>query len=125
MYNLKRYGSLTDAEIHHALRWNTDPLIAITDLSGNQCGSPAVGCFNPVSPDQIEIDPQYVQDFENDPYGSGLGHNAVGGKVFIAGHILLHELCHWGCFKHGAAEAGGEAGDTFEAATYGRCPMDP
>ena len=120
VHNLKKHGSLTSDEITHALRWGTDPLIVITDLSNNQCGVPsAFGCFEHAKPDQIEIDPQFVTDFENDAYGAGTGKNAGGKGVFIAGVTLLHELCHWGNFQHGVAEAV-EEGAAFERATYGK-----
>jgi len=120
VHNLKKHGSLTSAEITHALRWGTDPLIIITDLSNNQCGvQSAFGCFDPTNPDQIEIDPQFVSDFENDAYGAGLGKNAGGKGVFIAGVTLLHELCHWGNFKHSVNEAV-EEGMAFERDTYGK-----
>ncbi len=67
----------------------------------------------------VEIDPRFVKDLENDPYGAGTGRNAGGKGVFIAGVTLLHELCHWGNFKHGVAETT-EAGVAFERATYGK-----
>jgi hypothetical protein len=120
VHNLKKHGSLTTEEITHALQWGNDPLIVITDLSNNQCGVPAAfGCFEHSKPDQVEIDPEFVNDFENDPNGAGTGKNAGGKGVFIAGVTLLHEMCHWGNFMHGTAETQ-EEGAAFERATYGK-----
>ena len=42
VYNLKTKGNLTDAEIRHALRWGTEPLIVIKDLSHGQCSVPTL-----------------------------------------------------------------------------------
>jgi hypothetical protein len=121
VYNLKKHGHMRDDEVRHALLWGNDPLIVITDLSNNQCGAgQAFGCFDPTNPGQIEIDAQSVADFEDDPYGKGLGQNANSQGVFIAGVTLLHELCHWGNFQHGVDEGDGEEGDAFEKDAYGR-----
>jgi hypothetical protein len=118
--NIKKFGSLTRTEFQHALGWGNDPLIVIKDLNGGSCnGVAANGCFDPANPDQIQLDLEDVQNFEADPYGKGSDINTRGQKVFIVGTTLLHELCHWGNFKHGVTETT-EAGIAFEVATYGR-----
>lgn len=118
--NLKKFGSLTSEEIRHALTWGNEPLIAIKDLSNFQCSVQAAnGCFNPSNPKQIELDLDRANEFEKDAFGAGSDLTTDGRKVFIVGTTLLHELCHWGNFKHGVAEAD-EAGVAFEVATYGR-----
>ena len=120
VHNLKTEGSLTDAQIRHALVWGADPMILITDLSHGQCGVPsAYGCTRKASPDQIEIDEGTVKDFERSPYALGVGKNATGTNVFIVGATLLHELCHLGNYGHRKAERT-EAGFAFETATYGK-----
>jgi hypothetical protein len=118
--NVKKFGNLTREEFLHALGWGNDPLIVIKDLNGGSCnGVAANGCFDPANPDQIQLDLEDVQNFEADPYGKGCDVNSRGQKVFIVGTTLLHELCHWGNFKHGVTETE-EAGIAFEVATYGR-----
>ena len=117
--NVKKFGSLTSTELRHALAWGNDPLVIVTDLSNNQCGVPAAyGCFEHANPSQIEMDPQFVQEFESGN-GAGLYVTAFKRRVYLAGVILLHELCHWGNFKHGVAEPV-EQGMAFETATYGK-----
>ncbi len=118
--NLKKFGHLTLAEIRHALAWGNDPLIVIKDLSNFQCVVQAAnGCFDPGNPTQIELDTETATNFEKHAYKAGSDVTTDGRKVFIVGTTLLHELCHWGNFKHGVAEAE-EAGIAFEVATYGR-----
>lgn len=119
--NMKKFGSLSRVKLVHALTWGTDPLVLVQDLSTNTCGGVAAanGCFRPDNPDQIELDSETVANFETDPYGAGSDTNTRGQKVFIVGTTFLHELCHWGNFKAGVAEAT-EAGIAFEVATYGR-----
>jgi hypothetical protein len=119
--NMRRFGSLTRAELAHALTWGTDPLILIVDHTANTCGGTAAvnGCFRPTNPDRIELNDETVNNFETDPYGAGSDVNARGQKLFIVGTTILHELCHWGNFKHGVAEVT-EQGVAFEVATYGR-----
>jgi hypothetical protein len=118
--NIQKFGSLTKDEFRHALGWGNDPLIIIKDLNDGSCnGVAANGCFDHAHPNQIELDLEDVQNFETDPYGKGSDVNSRGQKVFIVGTTLLHELCHWGNFKHGVAEKE-EAGIAFEVATYGR-----
>jgi hypothetical protein len=120
VYNLKTKGSLSEAEVRHALRWGTEPLIVITDLSHGQCSVPsAYGCTRKANHHQIEIDQGTVQDFEKSPNGLGVGKNAKGQNVYIVGVTLLHELCHVGHYQHGKAEKA-EAGFTFENSTYGK-----
>jgi hypothetical protein len=79
----------------------------------------ANGRFDPAKPDQIELDIGRAQEFEDDAYGAGMDRTADGRRVFIVGTTLLHELCHWGNFHHGRAEAV-EEGIAFEVAVYGR-----
>jgi hypothetical protein len=120
VYNLKSQGSLTDAQVRHALKWGTDPLIVITDLSHGQCGVPAAyGCTRSSNPNQIEIDEETVSNFEAAPYSLGVGKNAKGQNVFIVGVTLLHELCHVGKFLAAEDEIT-EAGAAYESRAYGR-----
>jgi hypothetical protein len=120
MFNLEKQGSLTDAQVRHALKWGNDPLIVITDLSHGQCGVPAAyGCTRGSNPTQIEIDEETVSNFETAPYSLGVGKNARGQNVFVVGVTLLHELCHVGKFAAAQAEAT-EAGAAYEQGAYGR-----
>jgi hypothetical protein len=122
---LKVHGSLTPAEVRHAVQWGNDPLIVIKPLSNFRCNATTaspMGCFQPSTPGQIEIETDYVDSYEGDPNGAGVGSNAKGQSVYVVGVILLHELCHWGNFRHGVAERT-EQGEAFEIATYGKRPV--
>jgi Metallopeptidase toxin 3 len=115
--NLRRFGSLNLHQARSALMWDTDPLVTITDLDAGQCGVPnAFGCTRDST--HIEIDDDVVNEFENNA-NDNLRLTAFGKHVFLTGVTLLHEMCHWGNFLNGVAEAGGDAGDQFETATYG------
>jgi Metallopeptidase toxin 3 len=115
--NLRRFGSFTLAQARSALLWDTDPLVVITDLDAGQCGVPAAfGCTRDTT--HIEIDDDVVNEFENNN-NDNLRLTAFGKHVYLTGVTLLHELCHWGHRVNGVAEAGGDAGDQFETATYG------
>jgi hypothetical protein len=116
--NINRFGSLSGREFREALAWGSDPLIVITNLANmGTCG--ADGLFDPRSPGVVQLSGDRVRDFEQYPFGAGADLNARGQKVIIVGAVLLHELCHWGNFRHGIAEKT-EAGRAFSAATYGR-----
>lgn len=122
--NMRLHGSLRLAELRTALVWGSTPLIVIADLSAVPApdGSGLVsanGRFDPAKPNQIELDLGRVNQFETDAFGAGSDTTGDGRKVFIVGTTLLHELCHWGNFHHGTAEAT-EQGIEFEVATYGR-----
>ncbi len=122
MYNLKKNGSMTEAQAKHALQWGMEPLIVITDLFHGQCGVPAAyGCTRGTNLHQIEIHVGTVRDFEKSPYaaGVGVGTTARGSNVFIVGVTLLHELCHLGKFRSHKREKT-EAGFGFENGAYGR-----
>lgn len=117
--NLRIYGTLSAGQSAHALTWGNDPLVNITPLSANQCGVPAAnGCFDPVRPDEIQIDTSRALEFEA---GGAPASEAVrgGARVSIVGTTLLHELCHWGRHRSGVAYPAGEEGVDFEVATYG------
>lgn len=125
VHNLKAHGSLTIEEIRNAVQWGNGPMIVIKSLSNFQCNAitaSPMGCFQPSAPHQIEVEIEYVKSYERDPNGAGIGHNARGQAVYVVGVILLHELCHWGNFKHGVAEST-EQGEAFEIATYGKRPV--
>jgi len=124
--NMRVHGSLSRAELAHALVWGAGPKLIITGLrssnpGANLCGGVAAanGCFRPANSSQIELDAETVSNFENSPYGRGSDNTSSGRRVFIVGTTILHELCHWGNFAHGVAEAS-EQGVAFEVATYGR-----
>jgi hypothetical protein len=122
--NMKRHGSVGLAELRTALVWGAKPLIVLADLSAVPApdGSGLVsanGRFDPAKPDQVELDIGRAQEFEDDAYGAGIDQTADGRSVFIVGTTLLHELCHWGNFHHGRAEAV-EEGIAFEEDVYGR-----
>jgi hypothetical protein len=115
--NLRKFGSLSSAQARSALLWDTDPLVVITDLDAGQCGVPqAFGCTSDST--QIEIDDDLVNEFENNA-NDNLRLTAFGKHVFLTGVTLLHEMCHWGNFLNGVAEADGDAGEKFETAVYG------
>ncbi len=121
--NMRRFGSLRQEELRTALLWGSLPRIVITDLSAVPAPDGTIvsanGRFRPAFPDQIELDLGRVNEFETDAYGAGSDQTADGRSVFIVGTTMLHELCHWGNFHHGVAEAT-EQGIAFEVATYGR-----
>ena len=127
--NMRRFGSLSRSELVNALTWGSGPHLRIVNLRST-AGLPgfqvcvagvaaANGCFRHAAPDAIEIDRTTISNFENDSGGAGTDLNTRGGRVFIAGTTILHELCHWGNFNHSVAETA-EAGVAFEVATYGR-----
>ncbi|MGE0825340.1 MAG: hypothetical protein AB7G75_32390 [Candidatus Binatia bacterium] len=125
VHNLKAHGSLTTEEIRHAVQWGNDPLIVIKPLSNFRCNARTaspMGCFQQSAPNQIEVEIEYVKTYEQDPNGAGVGRNARGQTVYVVGVILLHEICHWGNFKHGVTEST-EKGEAFEIATYGKRPV--
>lgn len=124
--NMRRFGSLSATELRHALTWGSGPNLVIQVLRNTSpspvlCGGVAAanGCFRNANPNQIELDSVTVGNFEDHPYGAGSDTNSAGRRLFIVGTTILHELCHWGNFQHGTAEAT-EQGVAFEVATYGR-----
>jgi hypothetical protein len=124
VHNMRAHGSLSLAELSSALVWGALPRIVIRDLSSvpapDGSGNIAAnGLFDPANPDQVELDIGRVRDFERDSDGDGSDVTSTGRKVYIVGTTLLHELCHWGNFHHGRAEAV-EEGIAFEVAVYGR-----
>jgi hypothetical protein len=120
--NMKKFGSLSEAEFRRALQFGTDPSIIIkilpTGLPGAPSGCGADGLFVRASSSEINIELGRVQDFEAGPM-LATDLNARGQPVIIVGVILLHELCHWGNFNHGVVETV-EAGNAFCIATYGK-----
>jgi hypothetical protein len=97
---------VTKAKLRHALTWGNDPLIVIRDLAAGTCGrTDALGCFDGAAPHRVELDRGAAGAFEADKFGLGSAPNASGRNVFVVGATLLHELCHWGNFHAGRAEA--------------------
>jgi hypothetical protein len=118
--NLWDCGRVSKAKLRHALAWGNDPLIVIRDLAAGTCGlTEALGCFDGTAPHRIELDRGAAGAFEADKFGLGSAPNASGRGVFVVGATLLHELCHWGNFHAGRAEAR-EWGEEFERRTYGQ-----
>jgi zincin-like metallopeptidase toxin 3 of polymorphic toxin system len=116
VFNLRKFGNLSDAQARHALMWGTDPLVSIVDLDAGQCGIPqAFGCTNDST--EIQIDDDLVAEFESGG-SANLRLTKFGHYVYLAGVTLLHEMCHWGNFLNGVAETT-DAGDAFESAVYG------
>jgi zincin-like metallopeptidase toxin 3 of polymorphic toxin system len=116
VFNLRKFGNLSDAQARHALMWGTDPLVSIVDLDAGQCGVPqAFGCTSDST--EIQIDDDLVAEFEKGG-SSNLRLAPNGHHVYLTGVTLLHEMCHWGNFLNGAAEAT-DAGNQFETAVYG------
>jgi len=115
---LKKYAALSAEEITHALTWGTEPLVYVADLWDEIAWKPeANGRFYPAKPYQIDIAKHRVDQFE---IGFGDTQRTASGRdVFVVGATILHELCHWGCFKNGVTEVG-EHGKKFELAVYGR-----
>jgi Metallopeptidase toxin 3 len=116
VFNLRKFGSLSDAQARHALMWGTEPLVSIVDLDAGQCGVPqAFGCTSDST--QIQIDDDLVAEFEKGG-SANLRLAPNGHHVYLTGVTLLHEMCHWGNFLNGVAETT-DAGDAFESAVYG------
>jgi hypothetical protein len=116
VFNLNRFGSLSAAQARHALMWGTDPLVSIVDLSAGQCGIPSAdGCTSDAT--HIEIDDDIVAEFETGG-NANLRLAPNGHFVYLAGVTMLHEMCHWGNFLNGVAEAT-DTGTQFETAVYG------
>jgi len=132
--NMKKFGGFSFDKLCSTLAWGHGPNIKILNLreptqpGHNICVAgvaSAFGCTGGGETKEIEIDSFTVGEFEKDPYGAGIGQNSRHQNVFIVGVTVLHELCHLGCNIHGISEAtftGGEAGNAYEIATYGRIP---
>ncbi len=118
--NMKKFGSLDNANLEAALKWGSDPLVVIKPLPANACGvgGASNGCFRSANPKQIEIDKSRVEEFEN-RLAASKDKNSSGRSVYIVGTTLLHEMCHWGNQKAGTAEPK-DLGTQFEIKTYGR-----
>ena len=130
--NMKRFGGFSYDKLASTLSWGHGPNIKILNLrestqpAFNICVAgvaSAYGCTRGGETKEIEVDSFTVAEFEKDPYGSGMGQNSRHQNLFIVGVTVLHELCHLGCNIHGISEAtftGGEAGNAYEKATYGK-----
>jgi len=120
--NMKKYGSLSAAQLREALKWGSNPTIIVKDLNLHTCGAAgtgAWGCFRAASPTLLEIRKDLVEDFEKSLTKGKDNKNAKGQIVYVVGATILHELCHWGNNQAGVAEAA-EMGLAFEKATYGK-----
>ena len=120
--NVKKYGSLSAAQFKTAITWKSNPLIIIKDLNIHTCGAAgtgAWGCFRSASPNQLEVRKDLVESFETNMSAGTDNKNAKGKVVYVVGATLLHDLCLWGNYKAGVAEAV-EMGLAFEKATYGK-----
>lgn len=80
------------------------PLIFASNL-----GSAVWGQFNIDVPGRIEISVDVLKYFEADP-GNALAQRFLRAKV-------LHEMCHWGCFRKQVPDDD-EAGEKFEVAAF-------
>jgi len=130
--NMKKFGGFSADKLASILAWGHGPNIKIINLSDNtQPGfnicvagvASAFGCTRGGVTTEIEVDLITIGEFEKDPNGAGVGQNSRHQNVFIVGVTVLHELCHLGCNLNGISEAtftGGEAGNAFEQATYGK-----
>jgi hypothetical protein len=118
VYNLHKHGLLTRSEAKKALSWGEAPIVKVVDLSVTTCGPvpAAYGCTRNAS--EIEVDIKVVQDFEKGA-ANATNANKAGGKVYMLGVTLLHELCHWSHNVKGVPEKG-HAGNDFEVGAYGK-----
>lgn len=108
---LNRIGQINHARLRLALRWGGLPSVLVTDLPPGTLGE-----FSPDSNSQeLRISRAMVEEFEG---GRGIRVTPRGGRVFLVGVTILHELVHWGDDQDGI-DRPGEEGEEFERAVYG------
>jgi hypothetical protein len=104
----KRHSNLlTDAEALEAVTFNDrPPLIFAADL-----GTGTFGVFDTAKPGRIKIGTEVLKQF-------AASSDDADSQQFLRAKVL-HEICHWGCFKHQARDED-EAGENFEKEVFGR-----
>jgi hypothetical protein len=108
---LNNIGQINMARLRLALRWGNIPSVRVADLDPGIYGE-----FSPgANSTELRISRQVVRDFEA---GRGIRTTARGGRVYIVGVTILHELVHWGDDQDGV-DRPGEEGEEFETAVYG------
>lgn len=103
----KKFSNLTDQEATGAVRLDgSAPLIFASPL-----GDSTWGLFDPDAPARISLSTSVLTRFKD---------NATDpdAQQFLIAKVL-HELCHWGCFRKKVADDD-EAGEKFENGAFGK-----
>jgi hypothetical protein len=102
---------LDAAEADAAVQMGSTPPL----LFASALGESVWGQFNPEVPGRIEIGIEVFEQFERSA-GDGKAQTFLRAKV-------LHEMCHWGCFRKKVPDDD-VAGEAFERAVFGG-PLQP
>lgn len=107
---MKKIGGINTAQTRQALQWGSNPYIRVIGLQ-------ALGEFSPgIGSNELRINHKLVMDFEA---GKRRVREARGGKVYLLGVTILHELIHWADDQNGK-DRPDEEGEEFERLVYGR-----
>lgn len=98
-------SGLNQVEASAAIDWGTPPWVFASPLSTSQWA-----LFNSNNPGRIEVSADVLARFEN-------AASDPAAQRFILAKVL-HELCHWGCFRKQIQEVG-EVGEKFEREAFG------
>jgi len=98
-------SGLTQNEAAEAIRWGTSPWVFASSLNS------AWALFNQANPGRIEVNTDVLTHFEGDS-------SAAAAQEFLLAKVL-HELCHWGCFRKQVQETE-EQGERFENLAFGQ-----
>lgn len=79
-------------------------------LFASPLGESTWGLFDPDAPGRISVSSSVLTRFEGAPSGGD-------AQKFLLAKVL-HELCHWGCFRRNVTD-NDEAGENFERAAFG------
>jgi hypothetical protein len=102
-----QHSHLSPQQAIDAVRMDIGPPLIFADDLG-----PAVwGMFNPRIPGRIQINMNVLDEFES-------AVDLTVAAEFLRAKVL-HEMCHWGCFKAGVPD-NDQAGEEFEADAFGR-----
>lgn len=104
---LKQYSNLNDSEALEAVTLNSSPPIIL----GSTLGLATYGVFRRSHPARIEISTRVFEQFDQDA-------DKESAQQFLLAKVL-HEICHWGCFRKGVAD-NDQAGEDFEIKVFGQ-----
>jgi len=103
---LQNSGLKSDEAVQAVTMNGSAPLIFVANL-----GPAVFGQFDPQIPGRIEISSEVLDQFARSPTDT-LVQQFLRAKV-------LHELCHWACFKKQIPD-NDQSGESFEQAAFGR-----
>ena len=101
----KQFSNLTQQEALDAVSWNSSPpWVFAAPLLSSQWA-----LFMSDMPTRIQLSTVVLDHYEADP------QNPKAQRFLLA--KVLHELCHWGCFRKNAPDV--EVGEAFESQAFG------